>query len=179
MTTQSTSPLAWHYSIKSAGSRVITAEREATPADLARMTTDLDVLSVDAFETRYTITPQSGDCFLLTGGYTARLTQACVVTLEPVPQILDEAFSISFCPPNRIPEPEGKERPVLDVPDVEVLTGDEIEVGRVLFELLGAAIDPYPRKAEAEFSWNDPKSGPDVAEKLNPFAALSKLKNER
>ena len=177
-TGQSTAPLAWQHGVTSVGARGVTIDRAATAAELEYLKMELDVVSVEAFEARYTITAQSGRSYLMSGDFTARLTQACVVTLEPLAQNITETFSVSFCPPGRISEPEEKERPVLDAPDVEVLAGDVIEAGRVLFELLSAALDPYPRKGEAEFSWQDPKTGPDDIEILHPFAALSKLKNK-
>jgi hypothetical protein len=176
MTSETTSPLQWTHPVSSVGSRGVSVDREATPAEREQLKTDLDILSVDAFHARYKINTESGGGFRMTGDYTAKVTQACVVSLEPVPQSISETIAVSFFPPKRAPEPEEKERSVLDEPDIEILTGDTIEAGRVLFELLSAALDPYPRKGEAEFSWQDPKEKPGETEKLHPFAALSKLK---
>lgn len=176
MTFEPSTSLAWHHPIKGAGTRDVTVDREATPAECEALTSGLDIVSVEAFHARYAITAQSAGCFLMAGDFTARLTQACVVTLEPVVQTIAETFSVSFCPPGRIAQPDGKDRPILDEPDVEDLTGDTIEAGRVLFELLSASLDPYPRKGAAAFAWKDPKTGPEVEMQLNPFAALSKLK---
>ncbi len=174
MTSEPSSPLPWTHPVSSVGSRGVSADREATHPERERLKTELDILSVDAFHARYRVTPESGG-FRMTGSYTAKISQACVVTLEPVPQNISETIAVSFIPPNRIPAPEDKERSVLDQPDIEILTGDTLEAGRVLFELLSAALDPYPRKGEAEFSWQDPKEKPGEAETLHPFAALSKL----
>lgn len=178
MTTQLDVPLDWQYSIKSALSRDIEVEREATAEECERVRSALDVLSVDAFAASYSISSRSNGCFLFAGKYTSRLAQKCVVTLEPIVQVISEPFSISFCPPHKIAEPQGKDRPILGEPDVEPLTGDTIEAGRVLFELLSAAIDPYPRKDEVEFMWRDPKAGDDESKADNPFAALEKLKKQ-
>ena len=175
---QSAAPLAWQHGVTSVGARGVTVDRAASAAELENLKTELDVLSVEALQARYTIIAQSGRSYLMSGDFTARLIQACVVTLEPVAQNIAESFSVSFCPPGRITEPEEKERPVLDAPDVEVLSGDVIEAGRVVFELLSAAVDPYPRRGEAEFSWQDPKTDPGDIEILHPFAVLSKLKND-
>jgi hypothetical protein len=174
----SNAPLSWQHAVTSVGARGVIVDRKATEAELSGLKTELGVISVESFEARYAITAQSGRSYLMTGDFTARLTQACVVTLEPVAQNISETFSVSFCPPGRISEPEEKERPVLDAPDIEVLSGDSIQAGRVLFELLSAALDPYPRKGEAEFSWQDPKTDPQDIAILHPFSALSKLKND-
>jgi hypothetical protein len=50
-----------------------------------------------------------------------------------------------------------------------------IPVGRIVFESLSASLDPYPRSEGAEFTWQDPKS----ESAANPFAALSKLKDDK
>ena len=176
MTAGPASLLTWTHTIKSVGPRGVTVNRQATAAECEQLRSNLDVVAVEQFHARYTLTQQSGAAVLLAGGFTAKLTQACIVTLEPVSQTLDEEFAVTFAPPHKVAEPGTAERSVLEEPDIEVLTGDTIDAGRVLFELLSAAIDPYPRKDTAQFDWQDPKSGPDVAEALNPFAALSKFK---
>lgn len=178
MTTEPSSPLAWHHPLNSIGTRGASADRQATAAEREHLSSELGALSFDAFHSRYTITAQSGGCFLLAGDFTAKLTQACVVTLEPVEQNIAETFSVKFAPPHKMPEPDTKERSVLDEPDIEMLTGDSIDAGRVIFELLNAAIDPYPRKDKVQFDWQDPQSGPEIGEAMNPFAALAKLKTK-
>ena len=176
MSTETTPPLSWSHTLKSVGPRGLTTDRVATDAERDRIKAELDVLAVDSFHATYTITPQSGGCFGMAGSFTAKVTQACVVTLEPVDQNIDDAIDVTFCPPNKLPEVTAAERTVLDEPDFEPLVGDTIDAGRVLYELLSTALDPYPRKSETEFSWKDPKAGPEDAQVLKPFAALSKLK---
>jgi uncharacterized metal-binding protein YceD (DUF177 family) len=178
MTTEPSSPLAWHHTLKSVGPRGVSTDREATAAEREHLRSELGALSVHSFHAHYTLTAESSGCFLLAGDFTAKLTQACVVTLEPVEQNIAETFSVKFAPPDKMPEPDTKERSVLDEPDVEILTGDSIDAGRVIFELLNAAIDPYPRQDKVQFDWQDPKSGPEIGEALNPFAALAKLKTK-
>ena len=173
-------PLQWNHLFSSIGRHGLPIERQATEDERDRLRASLDIVSVEQFDTRYKISAQSGGSFVFAGDFRAKVRQACVVTLEPVAQDVLGTFSVTFFPPGRSVEPSekagDKERPVLDAPDTEVLYGDSIDAGRVLFELLGAALDPYPRKAGAEFDWQDPKAGPDEAEMLHPFAALSKLK---
>jgi hypothetical protein len=42
-------------------------------------------------------------------------------------------------------------------------------------ELFASAINPYPRKEDAEFAWTDPKAAAEEGT-LKPFAALARLK---
>ena len=53
----------------------------------------------------------------------------------------------------------------------------EIDVGRVVFETLSAALDPYPRKNGASLEWQDPESAEGVGAS-GPFGALKKLKDQ-
>jgi uncharacterized metal-binding protein YceD (DUF177 family) len=170
--------LAWQHTVRGAGTRPVEADRTATSAECKQLAVDLGIVSVEAFHAHYAIEPKSGGSFVMSGTFKASVTQACVVSLDPVTQDIEDGFSVKFCPPSQITELEGKDRPILDEPDVEALNGDTIEAGRVLYELLGAALDPYPRKDEASFAWKDPKTGPDDEKRLNPFAALAKLKPE-
>ena len=62
--------------------------------------------------------------------------------------------------------------------DVEPLEHGRVPVGRIVFETLSAALDPYPRKEGAEFEWRDKKDGgQDQAPR--PFDILSRLKDKR
>ncbi|MGH6890961.1 MAG: hypothetical protein ACREEP_01765, partial [Dongiaceae bacterium] len=54
-----------------------------------------------------------------------------------------------------------------------------IDLGELAAEQLGLAIDPYPRKPDAQIpaEWTaEPASEPPAAKRPNPFAALEKLK---
>ena len=186
MMSEPLSPLDWSHKINSVGARGVSVERAATAAECERLKEALDVLSVSSYHARYTIAVAGRGELNLSGAFTCDLIQACVVTLEPVPQTITGPLSVRFSLPGRSAEPRdlepsgdhSAERPVLDQPDVELISGDVIEAGRVLYELLSAELDPYPRQANVEFSWVDPKAGPGDVVKLNPFAALSKLKKD-
>ena len=59
--------------------------------------------------------------------------------------------------------------------EFEPIEHGRIDVGRIVYETLSAAVDPYPRKAGAEFA-ADEVGGPLVGD-YGPFAALKKLKD--
>jgi uncharacterized metal-binding protein YceD (DUF177 family) len=173
-------PLDWHHTTRSVPQAGLSHERAATPDELQRLASAIDAIAVEYFKAAYTLKPASGAQYLFDGTLTARLTQACVVTLEPVNEHLNESFSVIFAPAGAkepvINDHESKAAPVLELPDIEPFTGDTLDVGRVLFELFSASIDPYPRKENAEFTW--PGDGDTKAREStdNPFAALAKLK---
>lgn len=171
-----TSPLDWTLATSEVGERGRNATRTATAAERAALAAALELLSCDEFVTSYDVRATGGGRFHLEGGFEAKLTQACVVTLDPVNAKLKERFVVELVPAEEIPEAAGEEeQSVLEGDDVEPIRHGTIPLGRIFFEQLSAAIDPYPRKPGAEFDWKDPREAADK-EKGGPFAALAKLK---
>jgi len=113
------------------------------------------------------------------GRFRAEITQTCVVTLEELVSPIDESFTVKFDPELEVDELDVMElspEDLLDEEDVRPLSGDEIDLGEMVAECLGLAIEPYPRK---EGSAIDPRyavSPQTTAPEANPFAVLKKLK---
>jgi hypothetical protein len=61
-------------------------------------------------------------------------------------------------------------------PEPEPIVGGKIDAGRIVFESLAAAIDPYPRLPDAEFE--GPLSAPEGGKPESPFAVLASLKHK-
>ena len=153
----------------------LSATRDATADELKRVATALNILAVASLTSRYRIVAISGGAYRLTGSISAKVEQACVVSLEPVSGKVEASFEVEFWPVLKSEESED-ESSVLSGSDVEQLEHGLIPVGRITFETLSASLDPYPRKEGAEFTWQDPKS--EASDGTNPFAALSKLKDK-
>jgi uncharacterized metal-binding protein YceD (DUF177 family) len=172
-------------------SRPIEAERiagsashvaiDAEPAERAALADRFGLVSLDRFHASFTLRRLGKDLIRVKGHISATLVQACVVTLEPIPAEIAEDLELDFSANADAPAPEiGGE---LDL-DAEAADGPEpildgrIDLGEVAAEQLGLAIDPYPRKPEAEVpgEWAaGPAAEPEPAAKVNPFAALEKL----
>ncbi|MGH1418344.1 MAG: YceD family protein [Hyphomicrobiaceae bacterium] len=155
---------------------------KASPEERAVLAQELDVLEIEAVSTLYEIkrkgrARQGGSRYELTGQIKFRLTQACVVSLEPITQLIEETIEEEFRPEEDI-EPRGEdESEVLSVNDPEPFVDGKLEVGRLIFEYLSSAIDPFPRKDGESLEWQDRQDPADVAAQ-NPFAELAKLKNK-
>lgn len=109
----------------------------------------------------------------VTGQVSARVGQTCVVTLEPIENAVDEAIDVDFAPSSGI-GPEGKSirkrTRVADEPPEPLIDGS-LDLGALATEFLILGIEPYPRKAGAEFAApQDENTGE------HPFAALGLLK---
>ncbi|WP_428246926.1 YceD family protein [Ferrovibrio sp.] len=121
----------------------------------------------------------------LSGRLEAEVEQACVVSLEPVREVVSEAFERGFAPPEAVaaalaalPELTEDEAELLD-PDAQdppdPIEAGVIDLGEVVAEELALSLNPYPRKEGA--SWPAGYSpDPEPEAKVSPFAALAKLK---
>jgi uncharacterized metal-binding protein YceD (DUF177 family) len=101
------------------------------------------------------------------GQVNAHLGQVCVVTLEPIESDLTEAIDLVYAPTEQAPAKDLK----LDEEAPEILVDGKIDLGTIATEFLLLGIDPYPRKAGAEFA----RVKADDAG-ARPFAALEALK---
>lgn len=138
------------------------------------------VLSIESFAVAVDIKKVGPTRFGLEFKITADLTQACVVTLEPVAAHLEKAFSreLHFTGQLRRKLPEGESGTDL-VLDSDLEEGPE-EIESLHYDLAGPALEeyvlglePYPRAAGVEFQ---PPVEPFEAPK-SPFAVLKGLKS--
>jgi uncharacterized metal-binding protein YceD (DUF177 family) len=104
-----------------------------------------------------------GDGLKVAGQVKARVGQTCVVTLDPLERDLDETINLLFAPASAAS--------TADEEPPEPLIEGKVDLGLIATEFLLLGIDPYPRKAGAEFA--PIKTADDSAK---PFAALEALK---
>lgn len=79
-------------------------------------------------------------------------------------------------PPEHLPEKQSEEVEALAVEEIEPITQESIEVGRIIYEVISATLDPYPRAHDAELELSSDSTEQVSCEK--PFAALQKLKDD-
>jgi hypothetical protein len=106
----------------------------------------------------------------------AETTQSCVVSLEPVEAVLNEAIDVRFAPPpaenaNRhAPSSKGVEVELAydneDEPDT--IVDGKIDLGALAAEFMVLGLDPYPRKPGVDFT--PPEAAADEGAAF--FAAL-------
>lgn len=150
---------------------VADAEQCAAMADLLGITT------VEALRAELKAVKFRGG-IRVEGRLTARITQPCVITFEPVVQDIDEPIDRVFLPdadhhPAAAPgaevfvDLEGEDPP-------DPLDGPELDLAPLVTETLALSIDPYPRAANASI---DDLGINDDAGKVSPFDALRALKD--
>ncbi len=140
-----------------------------TRATVARVAGLRDLPRLEAnFEVK-----RHGEGLHVAGRVAATVGQACVVTLEPLVNEVEEEIDLLFVPPPAAP-PEGEETGDDVGDDAEPLIGGTVDLGALAAEFLILGIDPYPRKPGALF-----QPPPDAKPDQGPFAALAALKKDR
>jgi uncharacterized metal-binding protein YceD (DUF177 family) len=167
--------LAWSYRTAEIPEAGLRQTRAATEAERVLAAAALDVVSCERIEAEFAIRATGKGHYRLAGKVAALLTQSCVVTLEPIAQTAEGTFDVEFWPPLEVPQNAEEEVEALSAAEIEPIEHGRIDVGRIVYEALSAAIDPYPRKAGAEFAAD--KLGIEPASESGPFAALKKLKD--
>lgn len=170
--------LAWDHAAHEIPDAGLSARREAAPDELARVARALDLLDCPGLAAEYAISPAASGRYRLSGRLRAEVVQACVVTLEPVASTIEESFEAMFWPPEDMPQPQGGEVAMDEGPEPEPLVAGRIGVGRVVFECLAMAIDPFPRTSDARLEQHaaEPAAGA-AADAASPFAVLATLKS--
>lgn len=143
-----------------------------------------DLLSVERFAADLMVERWKRDGVRISGRVRAAITQACVVTLDPVESAVDEEVTTLLVPEDsRLARDEFHGGEIIvdaesdDLP--EPFSGDRIDVGALAEEFFALGIDPYPRNAAAEsMQAEEPVEEDEPA--VNPLRdALSKLKQDR
>ncbi len=176
-----TTLVARRYAIDDISSAGIASHLEADNEQREKIAKALDLLELEDFRFDYQLRRTSRGRFKLKGQLHAKAMQTCVITLEPVAAIIEEAIEIDLWPAEDVErlEAEAEAEPEsvsvqLDGP--EPISGDSIDVGQLAYEHFAAALDPYPKISEAEFDWRNQAAEQDDDTQNKPFAALAKLK---
>ena len=144
----------------------------------------LEIVAVRRLSARLVVRAWRAEGIAIEGRLKAEIEQESVVTLDPVRQVIDDPFLITFVPDDslmaRTVRPDETELQI--DPDAEdppeTFFGDVIDIGPYLSEAVALALDPYPREADAAFTPVDTDPEPPEAEP-SPFAVLVDLQAKR
>ena len=152
-------------------------ELEAGPAERAALANRFGILEIGSLRAALRLRSEAGGAVRVRGRMTADVVQACVVTLDPVPQHIDEPVDLRFVRVDA--EREEEDEPDPEGPDEIPIEGEHLELGEAIAEQLSLALDPYPRVPgavlELEPDPEDEDAAPEEA-RPNPFAKLAALK---
>ncbi len=167
------------------GEAEITEEISAEPGERAALARRFGMLSLDRLSATLRLERAGArNLVRIAGRLAAEVTQACVVTLEPVSARLEKDFTLLYDldaataqgeavgAREVMVEPEAEEPP-------ESVGPHGIDLGEAVAQQLAIALDPYPRGPGAALP-EEPRAGAGgVRAAAGPFAALESLKRGR
>ncbi|WP_161973775.1 DUF177 domain-containing protein [Hwanghaeella grinnelliae] len=144
----------------------------------------LGLLGLPSFEAKVHLRPTKGGGrgVKATGTFSAKVVQACVVSLEPVEGEVAEEFEAEF---GAVDDVVNIELTLEDDDPVEPFEDRGIDIGELAVQHLSLSLDPYPRApGVAVEDLLNGDGGKKVAEVVTlnapsgPFAELAKLKRK-
>ena len=172
---------------------------EPAASDYPAIAAECGLPAVASLRATYKIMPRAGGRLEVAGDLEARVTQVCVVSLEPFEGDLAQEIDLTFGPtaaavddwfeaeaPRRGRRGEPDRRPSREAPASSPIGEDQpdppdpiidgrIDLGALALEFLVLALDPYPRRPGVAF--DGVVLGDDVPEP-SAFAGLARLKDQ-
>ena len=158
--------------------------------NVSRLCNRLNLLSIEGIDAKIQIQRNDMNKVVHVHGIIlADVTQACVVSGEPVQAHIEDSFDAWYAEPNqavsftkarreRMSPKEKEEQPVLEEEDdPEPIVGGKIDVGELVVQYLSLALNPYPRKEGVHSDFGEPLEDAPDGTYNNPFAALKEWKD--
>lgn len=145
----------------------------ADGGERAALAKRFDLIGIERLAGDFTIRSEAAG-IAVDGRVTAALTQACSVTGDPLPAIIDEPVALLFVAAGG----DGAEEVELGNGDLDIIPydGGAIDLGEVAAETMALALDPFPRGPGAEAALK--AAGVISEEEAGPFGALAGLKDK-
>ncbi len=177
-------PFSRQIEVSQAEDKALRVKLEATEAECAALAQQDDLPAISNLTARFEVTTAGRGIFHVIGEVRARVTQVCVVTLDPFETDVVQAVELSFASPQDVERAEAayakrhEEDPdAADIPEPpDPIINGRIDLGAVAAEQLVLGLDPYPRKPGAAFPAELAQVGEIV--EVSPFAALAKLRKD-
>jgi uncharacterized metal-binding protein YceD (DUF177 family) len=160
------------HEVPATGRRFELTADEATRAAIAK---SADLRALPRLEAAFDLSRHGAEGLRVVGRVSASVGQACVVTLDPIENEVEETVDLVFVPgaasavDDAAAGRDGREEAANEAP--EPLLNDTVDLGAIATEFLILGIDLYPRKADAAF-----QAPPTEDKTEHPFAALAALR---
>lgn len=157
--------------------KTVEVHDDASADARAALAAEMDLVDIPSLRVEAKITPVGREQWRIAGTVRARVVQSCVVTLNPVSAIVEEAFDRRFTENEDAVGSDIDFDPTAD--DPPELVDTSVDVGIVAAEALALGLDPYPRAAGVTFDGAQatPEGVAPIRDAdLKPFAGLAALK---
>ena len=181
-TTAPGGPFSRQIDVAHAEDKALRVTITATQAECDELARQDGLPAIAQLGAKFEVTSAGRGRFLVKGEVKARVTQICVVSLDPFESDVVQPVEVTFASPRDVEQAEAayakRHEEDLDAEDVpeppDPIFNGQIDLGVLAGEQLALALDPYPRKEGVEFAV-ELQEADDIAE-VSPFAALAKLK---
>jgi uncharacterized metal-binding protein YceD (DUF177 family) len=170
MTPASVGPLSRPVAVTDLPPEGIDVTVEASEEERAALAQDFKLPAIHALSGTFHLSG-SPRRVRVTGRVAARISQICVVTLDPFDAEVDEEVEADFAAADAGMRQEAEEG--IDA-DADAIVDGVIDLGALTAEFLALGLDPYPRKPGADFTYQADESRP-----ASPFAVLAKPRGDR
>jgi uncharacterized metal-binding protein YceD (DUF177 family) len=160
------------FTVGELGSQGRDISLQASASELEALARRFDLEAIESLSANLDVTPLDGGLIRVRGHFRASVVQTCVISLEPVPALVDERLEAIFAPWDAVAP--GERAVVISWEEAdppEPIRGGCIDLGELVAEQLALALDPYPRAPGAEL----PAAGEAGEAVDNPFQALRRL----
>jgi uncharacterized metal-binding protein YceD (DUF177 family) len=166
--------------LDSLGTAPRTIAIEADEGERATLAARFGLIGIDMLRAEAAVR-REGDIVIAEGRLAGRAEQPCVVTGDPVPAAIDEAFALRFVPAGG----EAGEEVELDEGDLDIVAyeGGAIDLGEAVAQGFALALDPFPRapgagERRAAAGVLTEEEAEAAKRDASPFSALRQLKGE-
>ncbi len=166
------------------GSSALSQTLEASSDERAALAARFDLQALNHLTARLTVRRVRGGKYVgVTGHVSGDAVQTCVISLEPVPALVESDFALVLGPIDGAPE-RGEIELTGEDDELEPWPDEGLDLGEIAAQYFSLALPPYPRAEgaavpedylapeEEEATASAPASAPD---KPNPFASLAGL----
>lgn len=153
----------------------------ASPIEREALAKRFGLIDLPRFEAFLNVERAEGQMFAVTGRLSADVVQACVVSLDPVSDKVQDTIDVLFAPPHLIKdEHEGPLGDLGDAEPPEPITNGMVDLGELAAQHLAMALNPYPRKEGVEWAGLvvGSKEESQKPPTHKPFEVLAKLKKK-
>lgn len=179
----STSPITHEINVSTLPQKGRTIHIAADADQLQALAKAHDLLAVESFQAAIDVRRWRRDGVRLVGTIKAAVTQQCVVSLQPVPAMVETSIEATFVPDDSplarrkqsaaadiVIDPEGPDAPESFAPPM-------LDIGAAAEEFFDLALDPYPKGPQAAETIAE-EGAEEADDKPNPFAALKALRTK-
>ena len=158
------------------GAKTERHEIAASASECEALARRFGLLALESLSAQLTVRPRGALGLVdVTGRLRAKVSQACVVTLEPVADDIDAEISLIYTLREKDPEDIEVEFDPNEEDPPELIGPEGLDLGEAVVQQLAVLLDPYPRRKDAVLP-SSAQAGADDGATQSPFAALKELK---